>query len=182
MCASSALGRAAPTCICWGDGCAECPCCVATSMQRPRRARCPPMVDETLPQSPCLQHADEGHTVVDVLGRTSYTSRPKGPPRDFGTPLSRRPNSPCPGRGFLLGARGRPANRPGLLFSRRWAESAVAAGLRPPWHPGNYPPTAARERPAVGSISDSGTQIVGRQTIATIFATQLPGTRRDEAA
>ena len=91
------LGRAAPTCICWGDGCAECPCCVATSMQRPRCARCPPMVDETLPRSPCLQRADEGHTVVDALGRPP-TPPTQGPPRDLGTPLSRRPN-PCPGRG-----------------------------------------------------------------------------------
>jgi hypothetical protein len=92
------LDRAAPTCICWGDGCAECPCCVATSMQRPRRARCPPMVDETLPRSPCLQRADERHTLVNALGRTSYTPNPRSP-EGFRNPAQSAPESPCPGRG-----------------------------------------------------------------------------------
>jgi hypothetical protein len=90
-----------------GDGCAECPCCVATSMQRPRCARCPPMVDETLPRSPCLQRADEGHTVVDALGRTSYTPQPKVP-RGISEPRSVGARIPMPWAGFLLGARGRP--------------------------------------------------------------------------
>src|SRR5262249_4235804 len=110
LCTSSALGRAAPTCICWGDGCAECPCCVATSMQRPRCARCPPMVDETLPRSPCLQRADERHTVVDALGRTSYTPNPRSP-EGFRNPAQSAPEFPMPWAGFLLGARRRPAKR-----------------------------------------------------------------------
>ena len=107
--------RAAPTCICWGDGCVECPCCVATSMQRPGSARCLPMVDETLPRSPCLQRADERHTLVNALGRTSYTPQPKVP-RGISEPRSVGARIPMPWAGFLLGARGQPANRPGLLF------------------------------------------------------------------
>jgi len=77
------------------------------SMQRPRCARCPPMVDETLPRSPCLQRADERHTVVDALGRTSYTPQPKVP-RGISEPRSVGARIPMPWAGFLLGARGRP--------------------------------------------------------------------------
>src|SRR2546429_9175553 len=84
-------------------------------MQRPRRARCPPMVDETLPRSPCLQRADERHTLVNALGRTSYIPNPRSL-EGFRNPAQSAPESPCPGRGSCLGARGRPANRPGLLF------------------------------------------------------------------
>ena len=73
------------------------------------------MVDETLPRSPGLQHADERHTVVDALGRTSYTPQPKVH-RGISEPRSAGARIPMPWAGFLLGARGRPANRPGLLF------------------------------------------------------------------
>jgi hypothetical protein len=73
----------------------------AMSMRRPRRARCMPMVGGRLKGSPCLRRAGERHTLVNALGRTSYTPKPKVPPRDFGTPLSRRPN-PMPWAGFSL--------------------------------------------------------------------------------
>jgi hypothetical protein len=65
------------------------------------------MVDETLPRSPCLQRADEGHTVVDALGRTSYTPQPKVP-RGISEPRSVGARIPMPWAGFLLGVRGRP--------------------------------------------------------------------------
>jgi hypothetical protein len=55
------------------------------------------MVGGRLRGSPCLQRADEGHTIVNALGRPPTPPNPR-PPRDLGTPLSRRPN-PCPGRG-----------------------------------------------------------------------------------
>ena len=58
-----------------------------------------PMVGGRLKGSPCLQHTDEGHTVVNALGRTSYTPQPKVPPRDFRNPAQSAPESPCPGRG-----------------------------------------------------------------------------------
>src|SRR5262245_11802309 len=61
------------------------------------------MVDGRLKGSPCLQRADEGHTTVNALGRTSYLPNPKVPPRDFRTPLSRRPNPHALG-GVLMGA------------------------------------------------------------------------------
>ena len=49
--------------------------------------------------SPCLQRADEGHTIVNALGRTSYTPQPQGPPEGFRNPAQSAPESPCPGRG-----------------------------------------------------------------------------------
>src|SRR5262244_1567753 len=52
------------------------------------------MVGAWLKGSPCLQRADEGHTIVNALGRTSYTPQPQGPPEGF-----RRPN-PMPWAGF----------------------------------------------------------------------------------
>src|SRR6266446_6982864 len=64
------------------------------------------MVGGRLKGSPCLQRADEGHTIVNALGRTSYTPQPQVPPRDFGTPLSRRPNPHALG-GVLMGAEAR---------------------------------------------------------------------------
>ena len=64
--------------------------------------------------SPCLQHAHEGHN--RCRRPRAYPLHPptQGPPRDFGTPLSRRPNPHA--LGGVLVACGRPANRPGLLF------------------------------------------------------------------
>jgi hypothetical protein len=56
-----------------------------------RNALALPMVGGRLKGSPCLQRADERHTLVNALGRTSYTPNPRSL-RDFGTPLSRRPN------------------------------------------------------------------------------------------
>jgi integrase len=62
------------------------------------------MVDETLPRSPCLQRADERHTLVNALGRTSYTPQPKVP-RGISKPRSVGARIPMPWAGFLLGAR-----------------------------------------------------------------------------
>src|SRR6266853_1285146 len=57
------------------------------------------MVGGRLKGSPCLQRADEGHTIVNALGRTSYTPQPQGPPEGFRNPAQSAPESPCPGRG-----------------------------------------------------------------------------------
>jgi hypothetical protein len=73
----------------------------ATSMRRPRRARCIAEGWRKVKRQRCLRRARERHTLVNALGRTSYTPQPKVPPRDFGTPLSRRPN-PMPWAGFSL--------------------------------------------------------------------------------
>jgi len=73
-----------------------------------------PMVGGRLKGSPCLQRADEGHTVVDALGRTSYTPNPRSP-EGFRNPAQLAPESPCPGRGSRC-VRPGGANRAGLLF------------------------------------------------------------------
>jgi hypothetical protein len=65
---------------------------------RPRRARCTPMIGEGL-RAVCLQRIDEGPIVQAPSGVLLHPPT-QGPPRDLGTPLSRRPN-PCPGRGSL---------------------------------------------------------------------------------
>ena len=51
--------------------------------------------------NPCLQHANEGHSVVDALGRTSYTPQPKVP-RGISEPRSAGARLPMPWAGFLL--------------------------------------------------------------------------------
>ena len=59
-----------------------------------------PMVGGRLKgSSPCLQHADEGHSVVDALGRTSYTPQPKVP-RGISEPRSVGARIPMPWAGF----------------------------------------------------------------------------------
>jgi hypothetical protein len=50
------------------------------------------MVGGRLKGSPCLQRADEGHTIVNALGRTSYTPQPQGPPPEG----FRNPAQPAP--------------------------------------------------------------------------------------
>jgi hypothetical protein len=41
------------------------------------------------------RHADEGHTIVNALGRTSYTPQPQGPPEGFRNPAQSASESPC---------------------------------------------------------------------------------------
>jgi hypothetical protein len=86
----------------------------ATSMRRPRRARCIAEGWRKVKRQRCLRRARERHTLVNALGRTSYTPQPKVPPRDFGTPLSRRPN-PMPWAGFSLSVAG--AGLPSLILA-----------------------------------------------------------------
>jgi hypothetical protein len=83
------------------DGIVRC-----TPMRRPRRARRSPMVGGRLKGSPCLQRADEGHTIVNALGRTSYTPQPQGPPEGFRNPAQSAPESHALG-GVLMGAEAR---------------------------------------------------------------------------
>jgi len=70
----------------------------ATSIRRPRRARCIADGWRRLKGSPCLRRAGERHTLVNALGRTSYTPQPKVP-RGISEPRSVGARIPCPGRG-----------------------------------------------------------------------------------
>src|SRR5258708_4819006 len=65
------------------------------------------MVGGRLRGSPCLQRADEGHTIVNALGRTSYTPQPQGPPEGFRNPAQSAPDPPMPWAGFSWGAEAR---------------------------------------------------------------------------
>src|SRR5215813_12793548 len=67
------------------------------SMLRPRREAWQRSGWRTVKGAICLQRVDEQRSVESTLGRPP-TPPTQGPPRDLGTPLSRRPN-PCPGRG-----------------------------------------------------------------------------------
>src|SRR5258707_2124031 len=64
------------------------------------------MVGGRLKGSPCLQRADEGHTIVNALGRTSYPPQPQGPPEGFRNPAQSAPESHAVG-GVLMGAEAR---------------------------------------------------------------------------
>jgi hypothetical protein len=57
------------------------------------------MVGRRLKGSPCLQRDDEGPTIPNALGRTSYTPNPRSP-EGFRNPAQSAPEHPCPGRGF----------------------------------------------------------------------------------
>jgi hypothetical protein len=108
-----ALRRAASTCIRGVTGVRN-----ALALQRQCSARgahvASPMVGGRLKGSPCLQCADERHTLVNALGRTSYTPNPRSP-EGFRNPAQSAPESPCPGRGSRC-VRPGAANRAGLLF------------------------------------------------------------------
>ena len=101
------VGRAAPTCASAGPrtGVLRWP-----TMQRRCVAQgahvASPMVGGR------LRRAGQRHTLVNALGRTSY-SPTQGPPEGFGTPLSRRPN-PMPWAGFSLPIAG--AGLPSLIL------------------------------------------------------------------
>src|SRR5215831_15503829 len=60
------------------------------------------MVGGRLKGSPCLQRADERHTLVNALGRTSY-SPTQGPPEGFRNPAQSAPEPHALG-GVLVGA------------------------------------------------------------------------------
>ena len=77
-------------------------------------------------RQPCLQRADEGHTIVNALGRTSYTPQPQGPPEGFRNPAQSAPESPCPGRG----SHGRGGVRPQDAPRRRFLKGAADVILK----------------------------------------------------
>jgi hypothetical protein len=87
------------------------------------------MVGGRLKGSPCLQRADEGHSIVNALGRTSYTPQPQGPPEGFSEPRSVGARTPCPGRGShgRGGAGVRPQDIPARPAPRHILEGAQHA-------------------------------------------------------
>jgi hypothetical protein len=119
------LGRAAPTRILRDDG-RHCPMHADAAPEgRTLIANGWRMVK----RQPCLQRADEGHTIVNALGRTSYTPQPQGPPEGFRNPAQSAPESPCPGRGSHgrggAGVRPQEISRSARAPRRRFLEGAA---------------------------------------------------------
>ena len=77
----------------------------ATSMRRPRRARCIAEGWRKVKRQRCLRRARERHTLVNALGRTSY-SPTQGPPEGFRNPAQSAPESHALG-GVLVAHRRR---------------------------------------------------------------------------
>ena len=101
------------------------------------------MVGGRLKGSPCLQRADEGHTIVNALGRTSYTPQPQGPPEGFRNPAQSAPESHALG-GVLMGAEARecaPKTSPA-----RYAPRAAASSRGQRCRPRTIARSAARSR------------------------------------
>jgi hypothetical protein len=110
------MGRAAPTCASAGSrtGVLRWRAMQRRCVSRGTHVASPKVGGRFKRQPPCLRRARERHTLVNAPGRTSYTPQPKVPPRDFGTPLSRRPN-PMPWAGFSLSVAG--AGLPSLILA-----------------------------------------------------------------
>jgi hypothetical protein len=99
-------GRVAPTCASAGSrtGVLRWPAMQRRCVARGAHVACR-WLAEGLKGSPCLRRAGERHTLVNALGRTSYTPQPKVPPEGFRNPAQSAPESHALGGVLIAGRR-----------------------------------------------------------------------------